>query len=380
MSHAVITRVRAESGADSRDDATAMRVCVIYDCLFPVHDRGRRALVSQPRRAPGRGGARGHLPDAAPVGARRAARPRRAHAGRDRGPAHGAVHGRADGGASCRRSCSGWGCSCTCCETAAATTWSTHASFPYFSLLAAALAASPARFELMVDWFEVWSRSYWLDYLGGAGGRVGRARAAHLRARPPARVLLLRAARRAPARGGPARLGDGPAGAVRRHDRAGHAAPGRPGRAVRGAVDPREAGDAGGGRDRARRTADRGAAGRVSRRRPRARGAEEAIAEHGLQEVVSAPGFADAETVDAEMRRALCMLLPSRREGYGMVVVEAAARGTPSIVVAGEDNAATELIEEGVNGIDRAQRRRRGDRRRDRARARGGHGAAREHR
>ena len=77
---------------------------------------------------------------------------------------------------------------------------------------------------------------------------------------------------------------------------------------------------------------------------------EEAIAEHGLQDVVSAPGFADAETVDAEMRRAMCMLLPSRREGYGMVVVEAAARGTPSIVVAGEDNAATELIEEGVNG------------------------------
>ena len=50
------------------------------------------------------------------------------------------------------------------------------------------------------------------------------------------------------------------------------------------------------------------------------------------------------------MRRALCMLLPSRREGYGMVVVEASARGTPSVVVAGEDNAATELIEEGVNG------------------------------
>jgi glycosyltransferase involved in cell wall biosynthesis len=47
----------------------------------------------------------------------------------------------------------------------------------------------------------------------------------------------------------------------------------------------------------------------------------------------------------------MCMLLPSRREGYGMVVVEAAARGTPSIVVAGEDNAATELIEEGVNGF-----------------------------
>jgi glycosyltransferase involved in cell wall biosynthesis len=33
------------------------------------------------------------------------------------------------------------------------------------------------------------------------------------------------------------------------------------------------------------------------------------------------------------------------------VVVEASAAGTPSIVVRGEDNAASELVEEGVNGF-----------------------------
>ena len=44
------------------------------------------------------------------------------------------------------------------------------------------------------------------------------------------------------------------------------------------------------------------------------------------------------------------MVLPSRREGYGLVVVEAASHGTPSVVVADPDNAAVELIEEGVNG------------------------------
>jgi glycosyltransferase involved in cell wall biosynthesis len=77
---------------------------------------------------------------------------------------------------------------------------------------------------------------------------------------------------------------------------------------------------------------------------------EAAIVRHGLQEVVRAPGFAAEATVEAEMRRAMCLLLPSRREGYGLVIVEAAARGTPSVVVAGEDNAATELIEEEVNG------------------------------
>ena len=34
-----------------------------------------------------------------------------------------------------------------------------------------------------------------------------------------------------------------------------------------------------------------------------------------------------------------------------MVVVEASAHATPSIVVAAEDNAATELVDEGVNGM-----------------------------
>ncbi len=49
------------------------------------------------------------------------------------------------------------------------------ASFPYFSLLGAALALwltrSPAR--LIVDWHELWTREYWLSYLGGLRGRVG---------------------------------------------------------------------------------------------------------------------------------------------------------------------------------------------------------------
>jgi glycosyltransferase involved in cell wall biosynthesis len=47
----------------------------------------------------------------------------------------------------------------------------------------------------------------------------------------------------------------------------------------------------------------------------------------------------------------VCHALPSRREGYGLVVVEAAARGTPSVVVADPDNAAVELIAPGENGV-----------------------------
>jgi glycosyltransferase involved in cell wall biosynthesis len=47
----------------------------------------------------------------------------------------------------------------------------------------------------------------------------------------------------------------------------------------------------------------------------------------------------------------MCLALPSRREGYGLIVIEAAARGTPSVVVRHPDNAATELVDEGSNGV-----------------------------
>lgn len=48
---------------------------------------------------------------------------------------------------------------------------------------------------------------------------------------------------------------------------------------------------------------------------------------------------------------ATVLVNPSRREGFGLIVAEAAAKGTPSVVVAGEDNAAAELVEDGVNGF-----------------------------
>ena len=53
-----------------------------------------------------------------------------------------------------------------------------------------------------------------------------------------------------------------------------------------------------------------------------------------------------------------------------MVVIEAAAVGVPSVVVRAEDNAATELVEEGVNGFVAPPRRRRTWPRRSRGRSR----------
>ena len=66
---------------------------------------------------------------------------------------------------------------------------------------------------------------------------------------------------------------------------------------------------------------------------------------------ISVPGFVSAEAVEQAIQRAMCLVLPSRREGYGLVVIEAAAHGTPSVVVADPDNAAVELVTEGVNGF-----------------------------
>jgi glycosyltransferase involved in cell wall biosynthesis len=71
----------------------------------------------------------------------------------------------------------------------------------------------------------------------------------------------------------------------------------------------------------------------------------------GLSEVIDLPGFVNEDVLDGYLRSAACLVNPSRREGYGLVVVEACAVGTPVVLVAALDNAAVELIDEGVNGF-----------------------------
>ena len=78
---------------------------------------------------------------------------------------------------------------------------------------------------------------------------------------------------------------------------------------------------------------------------------ERAVAAHGLDGAVRMHGFVDESVLDDAMRRALCVVLPSRREGYGLVVIEAAARGVPAVVVEAADSAAAELVSDGENGV-----------------------------
>jgi glycosyltransferase involved in cell wall biosynthesis len=225
------------------------------------------------------------------------------------------------------------------------------ASFPYFSLLAAALVRPLHRYELVVDWFELWSRAYWRDYLGAVGGRVGWAvQKACLRVPQRAFALSRLTAARLRAEGvrGPVELLTGI-----------HALP-------EVAAAPRAARPvvvfAGRHIPEKRVPALVHAFAALRERAPELRleiygdGPERRevlrlIEEQGLGSIASAPGFVDAAELAEALAEALCMVLPSRREGYGLVVVEAAARGVPSVVVADPDNAATELVDEGENGF-----------------------------
>jgi glycosyltransferase involved in cell wall biosynthesis len=225
------------------------------------------------------------------------------------------------------------------------------ASFPYFSLVAAAAARTLHRFRLVVDWHEVWTREYWREYLGRSGGAVGWAvQRLCLRVRQDAFCFS------------------------RLHERRLHE------QGVRGNVTLLEGEYAGpleppvssssepvvvfAGRHIPEKCVPAliPAVVRAREEIPELRceiygdGPERAqvlrlIREQGLQGIIEAPGFVESERIEAALTKSMCLALPSRREGYGLIVIEAAARGTPSVVVRHPDNAATELVDEGSNGV-----------------------------
>lgn len=225
------------------------------------------------------------------------------------------------------------------------------ASFPYFSVLAAAIARRRGGYRLVVDWHEIWTRQGWREYAGPVAGRLGWA-VQRLCLAVPHRAFTfsrLHAGRLTEQglRGRPTVLTGEYAGPV--------APP---------STDPPEPHVVFAGRHipEKRATAAVEAAARAREQIPELRcsvfgdGPQRAdvirlVHERGLSDFVAVPGFVDEGVLDEALRRALCLLLPSSREGYGLVVIEASARGTPSIVVEGPENAAVEYVEDGVNGV-----------------------------
>jgi glycosyltransferase involved in cell wall biosynthesis len=224
------------------------------------------------------------------------------------------------------------------------------ASFPYFSLLVTALVRPLARYRVVVDWHELWTRDYWREYLGGLGGWFGwKVQRLCLRVSQRAFCFSRLVEGRLATEGvhGGVTLLEGqfegePAAAPLPAEPvvvfAGRHIPEKNPMAVVHAVA------------KARETIPdlRGA---IYGDGPERSKVLAAIAEHGLEGVVEAPGFVDEEVIEDALARALCLVLPSQREGYGLVVVETLSKGTPVVLVRGEDNASTELIAEHENGF-----------------------------
>lgn len=222
------------------------------------------------------------------------------------------------------------------------------ASFPFFSLLAAGLVRPLWRYSLGVDWHEVWSLNYWRAYLGAAG--LAGWLVQRLCAAVPHHAFCF-------SRLHLARLAAlGRSGTLLPGEYAGTDYP------PRAAADPPTILYA--GRLIAEKRVDllieafALAHAKVPQLRLRivGRGPEQTrlaalCAARGLDGAIELPGFVEEEQLARWMGEALAICQPSKREGYGMVVVEAAAHGVPVVVVDGPDNAAVELVEAGVNGL-----------------------------
>lgn len=222
---------------------------------------------------------------------------------------------------------------------------------PYFGLLAARVALIGSRIPIFADWDEAWTKKYWLEYAGNVRGRLGYL----------VQWLCVKASRRGFVESqlhaerlreigfageltllpglyeGPTSLGPGKTSSPRRVVFAGRHIPEKgvltiPEAVVaaRNRVTDLEATVIGDGPDRAALLSE--------------------IDRLDAGAFIDTPGFLESDEVLAAISEAACLLLPSSREGYGIVVMEAAARGTPSVLVAEPENAAVELIEEGVNG------------------------------
>ena len=230
------------------------------------------------------------------------------------------------------------------------------ASFPFFSLLGAALAlkltGSTAR--LIVDWWELWTLKYWRSYLGSLGGRIGYAIQSFCVRLPDQSFTFSRLVE--------ARIRERRPGARIERLTGAYSADSTP---VEPSLPPREPPlvVAAGRHIPEKRVPAIPPAIAIAREEvpglrcaifgdgPETEAIGARIRELGLGEAVAMRGRVESDEVMRSIADASCLLHPSLREGYGLVIVEAASVGTPSIVVRGSENAASELIEDGVNGF-----------------------------
>jgi glycosyltransferase involved in cell wall biosynthesis len=222
---------------------------------------------------------------------------------------------------------------------------------PFFGLAATGLVRRLGRYRVAADWHEVWSDGYWAEYLGGLKGRVAAAvqrACAHIPQQAFCfSALHARRLRELGLRGEPTILRGEWAGALERPQ----PRPAEPLVVFAGRMIPEKHAPAVVPAIVAAREQIPDLRAVIFGAGPELDDVRAEIARLDAGAFVETPGFVDEDVVQDTLARATCLLLPSTREGYGMVVIEAAAKGVPTVLVAAEDNAATEHIEEGVNGF-----------------------------
>jgi glycosyltransferase involved in cell wall biosynthesis len=230
------------------------------------------------------------------------------------------------------------------------------ASFPFWSVLAVRIALVGTGTRVVVDWFEIWSLKFWRSYAGAAVGTIGYlVQRLCLSLSPRIIVLSPSNADRLRALG----RTDPPlvlAGFLPSSDRFGRgndeSVPDYPPYVLFAG----------------RHIQDKGVdllpeafaiahqtipelrfviAGDGPLRGSVKRGCED----RGLEKVVDMPGFVSPEELERLMTRASCVVVPSRREGYGYIPVEAMGEGVPVITAGFDENLAVNNIEPGRNGF-----------------------------
>jgi len=223
-------------------------------------------------------------------------------------------------------------------------------NFPFFPCFSAAFHSLTRRSRLAITWHEIWAE-YWYEYLGAKGflGRVAERTVACL---PHRAIAVSQATKR-----DLDRLAGKDAAVVPN---------GADIQAIRDAPPSSEATDIiyAGRLTREKNVALLIKAINLIRKRhqkisclvigdgPEREGLQDQVCHMGLSANIHFRGHLEKDTeVFSHMKSARVLVLPSLREGFGIVVVEANACGIPVVTISHRQNAAQDLVRDGHNGF-----------------------------
>jgi glycosyltransferase involved in cell wall biosynthesis len=227
------------------------------------------------------------------------------------------------------------------------------AALPVLNVFAVRMALLGTRTRLVVDWLEVWPARKWRAYAGASTGTVAwvlQAAASRVGDILTVNSMFTRDRLRGHRRPSSDPILLGLVDLVGEDPDASSAVPGTPSALFVGrhiadkrlaALPPAIA---------VARESLPGLRALVVGSGPETEAVRAAAREAGVDAAVEFLGRVDEATLRRLFRESSVLVNPSAREGFGLVVAEAAAAATPSVVVAGEDNAAAALVQDGVNG------------------------------